>query len=43
MVHALIPSDRVEAAAVFGRDGKKIGTIERLNTRARRASASAAR
>jgi sporulation protein YlmC with PRC-barrel domain len=25
MVH-----DRVEAAAVYGRDGKKIGTIERL-------------
>ncbi len=30
MVHALVPSDRVEAAAVYGRDGEKIGTIERL-------------
>ena len=30
MVHPLVPSDRVEAAAVYGRDGKKIGTIERL-------------
>ena len=30
MVHALVPSNRVEAAAVYGRDGQKIGTIERL-------------
>jgi hypothetical protein len=30
MVHALVPSDRVETAAVYGRDGRKIGTIERL-------------
>ncbi len=30
MVHALVPSDRVEAAAVYGRDRQKIGTIERL-------------
>ena len=30
MVHALVPSDRVEAAAVYGRDDQKIGTIERL-------------
>ena len=30
MVHTLVPSDRVEAASVYGRDGDKIGTIERL-------------
>ena len=30
MVHTLVPSDRVEAASVYGRDGGKIGTIERL-------------
>jgi sporulation protein YlmC with PRC-barrel domain len=30
MEHTLIPSDRVEAAAVYSRDGQKIGTIERL-------------
>jgi sporulation protein YlmC with PRC-barrel domain len=30
MVHALVPSDHVETAAVYGRDGHKIGTIERL-------------
>jgi PRC-barrel domain len=30
MTHPLVPSDRVEAAAVYGRDGRKIGTIERL-------------
>jgi sporulation protein YlmC with PRC-barrel domain len=30
MVHPLVPSDRVEAATVYGRDGQKIGTIERL-------------
>lgn len=30
MTHNLVPSDRVEGAAVCGRDGHKIGTIERL-------------
>jgi hypothetical protein len=30
MVHTLVASDRVEAAVVYGRDGNKIGTIERL-------------
>ena len=30
MTHTLVPSDRVEHAAVFGRDGAKLGTIERL-------------
>jgi hypothetical protein len=30
MVHTLVPSDRVEAASVYGRDGDRIGTIERL-------------
>ena len=30
MAHTLVPSDRVEAAMVYGRDGQKIGTIERL-------------
>jgi hypothetical protein len=30
MVHVLVPSDRVEAASVYGRDGQKIGRIERL-------------
>ena len=30
MVHTLVPSDRVEAASVYGPDGDKIGTIERL-------------
>ena len=30
MTHNLVPSDRVETAAVYGRDGRKIGTIERL-------------
>jgi hypothetical protein len=30
MAHTLVPSDRVETAAVYGRDGHKIGTIERL-------------
>jgi hypothetical protein len=28
--HPLVPSDRVEAAVVYGRDGQKLGTIERL-------------
>ena len=30
MSHPLVPSDRVEAAVVYGPDGRKIGTIERL-------------
>jgi hypothetical protein len=30
MVHTLVASDQVERAAVYGRDGQKIGTIERL-------------
>ena len=30
MPHTLVPSDRIEAASVYGRDDKKIGTIERL-------------
>jgi hypothetical protein len=30
MVHTLVPSDRVEAASVYGRDGQKIGRIERV-------------
>ena len=30
MVHTLVSSDRVEAAAVYDRDGKRIGRIERL-------------
>jgi hypothetical protein len=30
MIHTLVPSDRVETASVYGRDGQKIGTIERL-------------
>ncbi len=30
MVHTLVPSNRVEGAAVYGRDAGKIGTIERL-------------
>jgi hypothetical protein len=30
MVHTLVASDRVETAAVYDRDGQKIGTIERL-------------
>lgn len=30
MVHTLVPSDRVETAAVYSRDGQKIGTIDRL-------------
>jgi hypothetical protein len=30
MAHPLVPSDRVEAATVCGRDGQNIGTIERL-------------
>jgi hypothetical protein len=30
MTHTLVPSDRVEHATVFGRDGARLGTIERL-------------
>ncbi len=30
MTHNLVPSDRVEGALVYGRDGERIGTIERL-------------
>ena len=30
MPHTLVPSDRVEHANVYGRDGTKLGTIERL-------------
>jgi hypothetical protein len=29
-MHTLVPSDRVEHANVYGRDGTKLGTIERL-------------
>ena len=29
-MHTLVPSDRVEHVCVFGRDGTKLGTIERL-------------
>ncbi|MCC8981241.1 PRC-barrel domain-containing protein [Bradyrhizobium acaciae] len=30
MHHTLVPSDRVEHVCVFGRDGAKLGSIERL-------------
>ncbi|QQO14432.1 PRC-barrel domain-containing protein [Bradyrhizobium diazoefficiens] len=30
MQHTMVPSDRVERVAVYGRDGSKLGTIERL-------------
>ena len=30
MGQTLVPSDRVEGAPICGRDGKKLGTIERL-------------
>jgi hypothetical protein len=30
MTHILVPSDRVEGTAVYGREGEKLGTIERL-------------
>ena len=30
MPHTLVPSDRVEHANVYGQDGAKLGTIERL-------------
>jgi hypothetical protein len=30
MVHSLVPSDRVEGTPVHGRNGEKLGTIERL-------------
>lgn len=29
-MHALVPSDRVEHASVYGPDGTRLGTIERL-------------
>jgi len=29
-MHTLVPSDRVEHVCVYGRDGTKLGTIERL-------------
>ena len=30
MHHEVVPSDRVEHVTVYGRDGTKLGTIERL-------------
>ena len=30
MHHTMVPSDRVEHASVYGRDGNRLGTIERL-------------
>ena len=30
MHHTMVPSDRVEHATVYGRDGTRLGTIERL-------------
>jgi hypothetical protein len=30
MSHSMVPSDRVEHVGVYGRDGVKLGTIERL-------------
>ena len=30
MVHTLVPSDRVETASIYSRDGNKIGKIKRL-------------
>ena len=30
MAHSLVPSDRVEGTPVRGRNGEKLGTIERL-------------
>ena len=30
MAHTLVPSNHVETASLYGRDDKKIGTIERL-------------
>jgi sporulation protein YlmC with PRC-barrel domain len=30
MHHTMVPSDSVEHATVYGRDGTKLGTIERL-------------
>ncbi|TWB06755.1 PRC-barrel domain-containing protein [Bradyrhizobium stylosanthis] len=30
MQHTMVPSDRVEHVGVYGRDGSKLGTIERL-------------
>ena len=30
MPHTLVPSDRIERVNVYGRDGTKLGSIERL-------------
>lgn len=30
MTHTMVPSDRVENVCVYGRDGTRLGTIERL-------------
>lgn len=30
MTHILVPSDRIEGTAIYGREGEKLGTIERL-------------
>jgi hypothetical protein len=30
MAHTLVPGNHVETASLYGRDDKKIGTIERL-------------
>ena len=30
MHHTMVPSDRVEHVTVYGRDGTKLGSIERL-------------
>lgn len=30
MTHILVPSDRVEGTVVYGREGEKLGTVERL-------------
>jgi sporulation protein YlmC with PRC-barrel domain len=30
MNHTMVPSDRVERVAVYGRDGSRLGSIERL-------------
>lgn len=30
MAHTLVPSDRVEGMPVYGRNGEKLGAIERL-------------
>ena len=30
MTHSLVPSDQVQGSSVYGRDGEKLGIIERL-------------